>query len=116
MPLVVDHEDRMIGGMAILPRPKPRGKLRSTEIRQTHLLGVLEVLEQGVVVLRIVSAAQKHIGMSSAKPISRKERVTHPSNALVDVGGGVRETVDLTGLSAKETVKVRSDLVGLSGT
>jgi hypothetical protein len=54
--------------------------------------------------------------MSSAKPISRKERVTHPSNALVDVGGGVRETVDLTGLSAKETVKVRSDLVGLSGT
>jgi hypothetical protein len=42
--------------------------------------------------------------------------VTHPSNTLVDVGGGVRETVDLTGLSAKETVKVRSDLVGLSGT
>lgn len=41
---------------------------------------------------------------------------THPCNALVDVGGGVREALDLTGLSAKQTVEVRSDLVWLSGT
>jgi len=42
--------------------------------------------------------------------------VTHPSNTLVDVGGGVRETFNLTGLSAKETVEIGSDLVGLTGT
>jgi hypothetical protein len=41
---------------------------------------------------------------------------THPGNALVDVGGGVGETLDLTGLSSEKTVEVRADLVGLAGT
>jgi hypothetical protein len=36
-------------------------------------------------------------------------------NALVDVGGGVGETLDLAGLTAKETVEVGADLVGLAG-
>jgi hypothetical protein len=43
--------------------------------RQAHLLRVLEVLEESVLV---------------------------PCNALADVGGGVREALDLTGLTAKE--------------
>lgn len=47
---------------------------------------------------------------------SQAQKSTHPSNTLVDVGGGVRETLSLTGLSANETVKVRADLVGLTGT
>jgi hypothetical protein len=37
-----------------------------------------------------------------------------PLNTLVDVGSGVRETLGLTGLSAKDTVQVGSDLVGSS--
>lgn len=41
---------------------------------------------------------------------------TYPSNTLVDVGGSVRETLDLTRLSSEKTVEIRSDLVGLSGT
>jgi hypothetical protein len=73
-----------------------------------HLLGVLEVLEKSVVVL-IKSAY-----IPSIRSLSRL--VTHPGNALVDVGGGVGETLDLTRLSSEKTVEVRSDLVGLSGT
>lgn len=40
--------------------------------------------------------------------------MTDPGDALVDVGGGVGETLDLAGLSAKQAVEVRSDLVGLA--
>lgn len=47
---------------------------------------------------------------------SQTQKSTHPSNTLVDVGGGVRETLSLAGLSANETVKVRADLVGLTST
>jgi hypothetical protein len=64
-------------------RVKPRFPLT-----RNVLLGVLEVLEQRLVV---------------------------PVNALVDVGGGVGETLDLAGLTAKETVEVGADLVGLAG-
>lgn len=51
------------------------------------LLGVLEVLEQGVLL---------------------------PSNTLGLVGVGVRETVDLARLAAEETVQSRADLVALT--
>jgi hypothetical protein len=44
------------------------------------------------------------------------EKVTNPSNTLVDVGGSVRETLDLSRLSSEKTVEVGSDLVGLTGT
>lgn len=37
-------------------------------------------------------------------------------NTLVDVGGGVRETFDLSRLTTEESVEVRSDFVGLSST
>ena len=46
----------------------------------------------------------------------RRNLPTYPCDTLVDVGGGVRETLGLTGLSAKDTVEVGSDLVGLSRT
>ena len=46
------------------------------------LLGVLKVLEESVLV---------------------------PGNALVDVGLGVREALDGTGLATEETVEVRAD-------
>lgn len=65
------------------PAVKPR-----VALTRNVLLGVLEVLEQRLVV---------------------------PVNALVDVGGGVGETLDLAGLTAEETVEVRADLVGLAG-
>jgi len=42
--------------------------------------------------------------------------MTNPSNTLVDVGGSVRETLDLSRLSSEKTVEVGSDLVGLTGT
>jgi hypothetical protein len=43
-------------------------------------------------------------------------KVTNPSNTLVNVGGSVRETLDLSRLSSEKTVEVGSDLVGLTGT
>jgi hypothetical protein len=43
-----------------------------------------------------------------------EQGVLLPNDTLVNVGGGVRETVDLTRLSAEETVQCRSDLVGTS--
>ena len=52
------------------------------------LLGVLEVLEKGVLL---------------------------PFDTLVLVGVGVRETGDLARLAAEETVKLRSNLVALAG-
>ena len=59
--------------------------------------------------------------VSLSYPISHRlsleqDQVTHPSDTLVNVGGGVRETFDLTRLSAKETVEIGSNLVGLTGT
>jgi hypothetical protein len=48
--------------------------------------------------------------------LANETKTTHPGNALVDVGGGVGETLDLTGLSSEKAVEVRSDLVGLAGT
>ena len=42
--------------------------------------------------------------------------VTNPSNTLVDVGGSVRETLNLSRLSSEKTVEVGSDLVGFTGT
>jgi hypothetical protein len=48
--------------------------------------------------------------------LANETKTTHPGNALVDVGGGVGETLDLTGLSSEKTVEVRSNLVGLAGT
>jgi len=41
--------------------------------------------------------------------------MTNPSNTLVNVGGSVRETLDLSRLSSEKTVEVGSDLVGLTG-
>ena len=52
------------------------------------LLGVLEVLEKGVLL---------------------------PLNTLVLVGVGVRETGDLARLAAEETVELRANLVALAG-
>ena len=52
------------------------------------LLGVLEVLEKGVLL---------------------------PLDTLVLVGVGVRETGDLARLAAEETVELRADLVALAG-
>jgi hypothetical protein len=48
--------------------------------------------------------------------LANETKTTHPGNALVDVGGGVGETLDLTGLSSEKAVEVRSDLVRLAGT
>jgi hypothetical protein len=50
-----------------------------------------------------------------ASPMSRLTEVVEqglvlPYDSLVNVGSGVRETLYLTGLSAKETVEVGSDL------
>jgi hypothetical protein len=41
-----------------------------------------------------------------------EEGLALPGDALVDVGGGVREALSLSGLAAEETVEVGADLVG----
>jgi hypothetical protein len=92
-----------------------------------HLLWVLEVLEsesQYTDRSNKLLASHRDIPRTECRcPRSESAQVsntfattTHPCNALVDIGGGVREALDLTGLSAKQTVEVRSDLVWLSGT
>lgn len=54
--------------------------------------------------------------MLASISLSQGQKSTHPSNALVDVGGSVRETLGLTGLSANETVEVRANLVRFTST
>jgi hypothetical protein len=44
-----------------------------------------------------------------------KESVVLPSDTLVDVGSGIRETLCLTGLATEQAVEVGSDLVRLFG-
>lgn len=44
-----------------------------------------------------------------------EEGLLLPGNALVDVGGGVREALGLARLAAEETVEVGADLVGAAG-
>lgn len=44
-----------------------------------------------------------------------EEGLAVPGNALVDVGGGVREAVSLSGLAAEDAVEVGADLVGAAG-
>lgn len=85
-----------------------------------HLLGsLLKVGDEVVPVLGLLETSEGHLGTRNVLLGVFKvleEGLSFPSNALVDVGGCVRETLGLTGLSANETVKVRADLVGLAST
>ena len=76
-----------VPGMYCVSRVKSTSTLRGQSVC-THLLGVLEVLEEGVLL---------------------------PLNTLVLVGVGVRETGDLARLAAEETVELRANLVALAG-
>jgi hypothetical protein len=76
------------------------------------LLGVLEVLEK-----------EKQISATWSLPLVLlcllrsthfEQSVLLPYNTLVNVGGSVREAIDLSRLSAKETVQSGSNLVGTS--
>jgi hypothetical protein len=74
--------------------------------REAHL-GVLYNIEQK----RKVSDHARNVRRQRAALTEVLEHgLLGPSDTLVDVGGGVREALGLTGLSAKDTVEVGSDL------
>ena len=79
---------------------------QSTLQRATHL-GVLYQIERATKSQPIANHPK-----SLRAPLTEvlEHGLLAPSNTLVNVGGGVRETLGLTGLSAKDTVEVRSDL------
>ena len=62
---------------------------------------------------RIISEYPGHSSPKAERSVSYQSVVV-PRNALLLVGVGVRETFDLTRLSAKETVEVGADLVALT--
>lgn len=75
--------------------------------------------DEVVPVLGLLETSKGHLGTRNVLLGVFKvleEGLSFPSNALVDVGGSVRETLGLTGLSANETVEVRANLVRFTST
>jgi hypothetical protein len=73
--------------------------------------------DEVVSVLLLLETTESHLGSGNVllgvlKVV--KERLLVPCDTLLLVGVGVGETLDLTGLAAKETVQSRADLVSLT--
>jgi len=88
-------------------------KQRATQRR--NLLGdVLQMGNQVVPVLVLFETTKRHLGAGNVLLGVLevfKESILVPGDTLLLVRVGVREALDLTGLAAKETVKVGADLV-----
>jgi len=72
------------------------------------------VSDQVIAVLLLLETTERHLGAGNVLLgvlEVLKERGLVPDDALLLVGVGVLEALDLAGLAAKETVKVRADLV-----
>lgn len=87
--------------------------------RQLSLLGgFLQVGDQVVSVLGLLQPTESHLGTRNVL-LGILKVVRHgllgPDYTLLLVGVSIREALSLTGLSAKDTVQIRTDLVGTTG-
>lgn len=110
--LVLEEGDQVVAVLGLLETTE--GHLGTRNV----LLGVLEVVELG---RWLATNARSADDNTLDRCIGRRRRqktyqaVLVPRDTLLLVGVGVGEAVDLTGLAAKETVKLRADLVALVG-
>lgn len=99
------------------------GRVLGTAKHTTY--GILQPCDEVIAVLLLLQTCERHLGARdvllrthtiSMPDVNEDEEMTHlfgvfqvleesvlvPCNALVDVGGSVREALDLTGLASKE--------------
>jgi hypothetical protein len=96
-----------------------RKVIRSKRVDISKLIIVVKIRDVlTVAVLSLLEATEGHLGARNVLLgvlEVLKESVLVPVDTLLLVGVGVGEALDLTGLAAEDTVKLRADLVALAG-